>query len=49
MRVLAAMRREKETRQSYVLDNCSLWDEDDADATLPGTSAYFIEHSLHNS
>lgn len=52
MRVFVAMHREKETRQSDVLDDggsCPLWDEDDADATLPGTSAYFIEHNLHNS
>jgi hypothetical protein len=49
MQILAAMHREKEARQEAGLNNgdsCHLWEEDDSDATLPGTSAYFIEHNL---
>ena len=49
MRVFVAMHREKEARQEAALNNgdsCHLWEEDDSDATLPGTSAYFIEHNL---
>ena len=49
--IAVAMHRENEARQSTAFDDKTPWlfDEDDSDATLPGTSAYFIEHNLHYS